>query len=69
MANYTGYQKLIIVQHPARLLPFLKARAEKLMPHYQISFKSWSNNVESELYIFLLKSMLWWLERVSFQTA
>ena len=46
------------VQHQAYFRPFVKVPAEKLMPHYQISFKSWLNNVESELYIFLLKSML-----------
>ena len=35
-----------IAQHPSHFLPFLKAPAEKLMPHSQISFKSWFDNVE-----------------------
>ena len=38
----------IIVQHPVYFWPFLKAPAEKLMPHPQISFKSGLNNVDLE---------------------
>ena len=67
--NYTGCYKKNIVQHPVHFWPFVKAPAEKLMPHPQISFKSWLNNVDSDLYIFLLNSKLWWLEKVNFQTA
>ena len=66
---YAGCQKKCVVQHPAHFRLFLKFPAEKLMPHFQFSFKSWLNNVDSELYTFLLNSMLWWLEKVSFQTA
>ena len=61
--------KKIIVRHPAHFKPLLKAPAEKLMPQPKVSFKSWLNIVDWELCIFLLKSMLWWLEEVSFQTA
>ena len=31
--------------------------------------ENWLNNEDLELYIFLLKLMIWWLEKVSFQTA
>ena len=44
-------------------------RAEKLMSHYKFSFESWLDDADLELYVFLLKSMLWWLQKVSFQTA
>ena len=40
----------IIVQHPVHFWPLFKAPTEKLMAHSQISFKSWLNNVHSELY-------------------
>ena len=53
----------------AHFWPFLKALADKLMAHSQISFKSWLNNVASELHFFLLKIMLCWLQNVGFQTA
>ena len=36
--------KKIIVQHPLHLWPFLKTLTGKLMPHFQISFKSWLNH-------------------------
>ena len=64
-----GVKKEFIVQHPAFFLPFLKDPADKLRPHSQISFKSWLNNVGSELGFCLLKSILWWLEKVGFQTS
>ena len=45
-------------------------RAEKLMPHFYFSFESWLDNADLEFYVFfLLKSMLWWLQKDSFQTA
>ena len=56
------------VKHLAHFWQFLKAQAEKLIPHSQISFKSWLNNV-AELGFFFKKSMLCWLEEVGFQTA
>ena len=61
--------KYVIVHHPAYFWPFLKAAAEKLMPHSQISFKSWLNNVGSKLHFMLWKSTVWWLEKVSFQNV
>ena len=41
---YTECQIKFIVQHLAHFWPFLKAPADKLMPHSQISFKSWLYN-------------------------
>ena len=64
-----GVKKNHIVKHHVHFWPFLKAPVEKLMPHPQISFKSWLYNVDPEVYIFLLRSKLWWLEKVSFQTV
>ena len=53
VAIYTGCQKKFIVQHPMQFLPFLRALAEKkLMPHSQISFKSWLHSVNPESYLF-----------------
>ena len=70
VANYTGCQIKFIVQYFAHFWPFLRALADKLMPHCQISFKSWLNNVASELRFFLLqKLMLCWLQNVGFQTS
>ena len=67
VAIYTGCHKKFIVQHPAHFLPFLKAPPVKLRPHSQISFKSWLNNVGLDLRSFLLKSMVWWLEKLVFR--
>ena len=39
-----GVKKEFSVQHPVHFWPFLRAPAEKLMPHSQISFKSWLRN-------------------------
>ena len=66
MAIYTGCQNNFTVQHQAHFFAILKAPADKLRPHSQISFKSWLNNVGLETSFFLLKSMIWWLEKVSF---
>ena len=66
---YARCHKKCIVQHPANLRVFLYVWAEKIMPYFQFSFKSWLNNADSELYIYFFKSMLWWLQKVSFQTA
>ena len=41
VANYAGCQNKFIVKHLANLLLFLKAPGDKLVPHSQISFKSW----------------------------
>ena len=56
VADYTGCQIKFIVQHFAHFWPFLKALADKLMPHSQISCKSWLNNVALEL-LFSLKNI------------
>ena len=65
-----GVTKKCIVHHHAHLRQFFfNVHTEKLMPHLQLSFGSWLNNADWEVYIFLLKSILWWLEKVSFQTA
>ena len=45
------------------------SQQKKLMPHFHISFKSWLDNLNLDLNIFLFKYMLWWLEKHSFQTA
>ena len=53
---YEGCHKKCIVQHPAHFrLFFLNVQAEKLVPHFQLSFESWLNNADSELYIFSFK--------------
>ena len=52
VAIYTGCQNKFIVQHPAHLLPFLKAPPVKMRPHSQISFKSWLYNLGLELRFF-----------------
>ena len=52
-----------IVQNRVHFRPFLKVLADKLMPHSQISFKSWVYNVDLDLNMFLLKSTQWWLEK------
>ena len=57
--------KWLIIQGKKNLI-IMKAPAEELMPHLQISFKSWLYIVDTELYISLSKSMLWLLEKVSF---
>ena len=49
VVTYTGCQNNFMFQHPAHFLPFLKAPADKLRQHSQISFKSWLNNMGSEL--------------------
>ena len=67
MAIYTGCQNQFIVQNPAHFLPFFKAPPVKLRQHSQISFKSWLYNVGMESRFFLLKSMLWWLEKLVFR--
>ena len=41
VANYAGCQKKFIVKNVEHFLPFLKALGDKLVPHSQISFKSW----------------------------
>ena len=42
VANYAGCQNKFIVKHLAHFfLPFLKALKDKLVPHSQISLKSW----------------------------
>ena len=61
-ANYAGCQNRFTVQHLAHFWPFLKAPEDKLISHSQISFKSWFNNVDSELRFILLKSMLDFLQ-------
>ena len=66
-SGYLYTQNKFIVQHPAHFLPFLKAPPVKLRPHSQISFKSWLYNVGLELRLFLLKPMLWWLEKLVFR--
>jgi len=67
VAIYTGCQNKFIVQHPTHFLPLLKVPPVKLRPHSQISFKSWFYNMGLELRFFLLKSMLWWLEKLVFR--
>ena len=44
-----GRQTFLIVQQPSHFWPPLKVPAEKLMPHPQISFKSWLYNMDLEL--------------------
>ena len=68
LAEYTGCQQKFIVQHQAHFWPFYKALAEKVIQNSQISFKSLLNIVDWKLYIFSFKSLVWWLEKVSFQT-
>ena len=65
---FIKFVKKYFVQHPAHFRLFLYVWAEKLMPHFQFSFESWLNNADLEWYIFF-KSILRWLEKVSFQTA
>ena len=61
VANYTGCQTKFIVQHLAHFWPFLKALADKLMPHSQMSFRSWLNNLASESRFSLkINAMLDW---------
>ena len=48
---------------------FWRLHQNKMTPLPQISFKSWVNKVAPDYYIFVLKSVLRWLEKVSFQTA
>ena len=62
-------KKNIIVKHPVHFWPFSKAPAEKLMPQPQISFKTFIIKCGPWIVYFLLKSKLWWLEKVSFQSA
>ena len=45
-----------------------KGPADKLRPHFKILFQIWLNIKGLGLCPFLLKSMLWWLEKVGFQT-
>ena len=54
-ANYAGCKNIFMVKHLAHVWPFLKATGDKLVRHSQISFKSWQNNVGSELRFFSLK--------------
>ena len=61
--------KILIGLHPAHFWPFLKVLADKkkkLMVYSQISLKSWLNNGDSELYIFLLNQCNDGLKKVSF---
>ena len=69
MAIHTGCQNYFIVQHPAHILPFLKAPSDKLRSHSQISFKSWLNNVSLELRFFSFKIHAMVATKVGFQTA
>jgi hypothetical protein len=48
VANYAGCQNKFFVKHLAHFLPFLNASGDKLVPHSQISFKSWLHNAESK---------------------
>ena len=48
VAYYAGCQNKFILKHLVHFSPFLKAPGDKLLPHSQISFKSWLHNAESE---------------------
>ena len=52
-AIYAGRRKLIFSPTSSAFWPFLWAPAEKLMPHSQVIFKSWSYNEESKLYPYI----------------
>ena len=52
-----------IGQHPAHLKKKLKAAVEKLMQHFQISFKSLFHNADSKLYFPLSKKLLQLFEK------
>ena len=54
------------IQH---ILGYFLCPSRKTNATFSIQFFKLGNNADSELYIFLLKSILWWLEKVSFQTA
>ena len=67
MTVYEGCHKKCIVQHPLHFgLLFLKSEQKNLWHIINSVLKVLK---DSELYIFLLKSILWWLETVTFQTV
>ena len=63
MANYTGCQAKLTVQHLAHVL------ADQLMSHSQISFNSLLDNLALELCFFSLKINAMLAKKVGFQTA
>ena len=67
VANYTGCQTKLIVQHLAHFAPFLKALADKLMTHSKISFKSLVYNVASEFPFFLFNICYVGLKKLLFR--
>ena len=61
-------KKEFIEQHPMQVWKFVRSPAEKLKPHFPISFETWFYNADSELDFFLQnKCYSSVTEKVSFQ--